>query len=52
MFSEVWYLSKNREKELLLSENGLVWPPCRGSRVKACAAASHWPANISDAKYF
>ena len=33
---------QNRAKELLLSENRLVWPPCRGSRMKTCAVASHW----------
>ena len=30
---------KNRAKELLLSENQAVWPPCRASGVKACAVA-------------
>ena len=43
---------KNRAKELLLSENRAVWPPCRGSRMEACAVASNWPANICDGKYF
>ena len=39
------HCQKNRAIELLLSAN-------RGSRVKACAVASHWPANTSDGKYF
>ena len=46
---------KNRAKELLLSENRAVWPPCRASRVKACAVVSHWGgggANVYDVKYF
>ena len=43
---------ENGAKGLLLSENQTVWPPCRGSRVKACAVASHWPASISHGKYF
>ena len=53
MSSEVFDLcQKSRAKELLLSENRAVWPLCRGSRVKAYAVASYWPANISDGKYF
>ena len=41
---------KHRAKELVLSENLLVWPHCRGNGVKACSIASHWMANICDSK--
>ena len=42
ILSEFDLCQKSRAKELLLSENRAVWPPCRASRVKACAVVSHW----------
>ena len=40
------FCQNNRAKELLLSENRLVSPPCRGSGMKTCTVASHCKGQI------